>query len=123
MRTFVQKFSAELLEPADHDADVPMVPHLAAELWETLGHADALDRTAWPDRNAALAKEDQVEIVVQINGRIRGKALVTAGLSNEDLVDHARQDPKIKALLPDGNTKNIVVPNRLVNFIVPSPKE
>jgi leucyl-tRNA synthetase len=101
----------------------PMVPHLAAELWEMLGHAGALDRTAWPEYSAALAAEEQVEVVVQINGRVRGKILVDAGLSNEDLVARARQDPKIKVLLDGGSTKNIVVPNKLVNFIVPAPKE
>ena len=101
----------------------PMVPHLAAELWETLGHSGALDRTAWPDYSAELAAEEQVEVVVQINGRVRGKIVVDAGLNNEDLVERARQDPKIKALLDGGSAKNIVVPNKLVNFIVPSPKQ
>jgi leucyl-tRNA synthetase len=101
----------------------PMVPHLAAELWETLGHADALDRRAWPEYSAALASDEQVEIVIQVNGRVRGKILVSVGLSNEKLLDVARNDSKIKPLLAGGVTKSIVVPNKLVNFIVPAPKE
>src|SRR4029077_11903182 len=59
----------------------PMVPHLAEELWEILGHTgDTLAHAAWPKFVPELAVEDQVEIVVQINGRVKGKVAVEAGL-------------------------------------------
>ena len=59
----------------------PMTPHLAEELWEMLGHTGGLWIVKWPAFNAELAKEDEVEIVVQVNGRVRGKLVVAAGLS------------------------------------------
>jgi leucyl-tRNA synthetase len=60
----------------------PMAPHLAEELWQMLGHARSLG-AAWPEYVPQLAEEEQVEIVIQINGRVRGKMLVDSGLGEE----------------------------------------
>ncbi len=99
---------------------VPMVPHLAEELWEMLGHdGKTLTHAPWPKFVQELAAEDQVEVVVQINGRVKGKLLVESGLGEEDLVNRVVADPKIAKLL-DGLrvVKTIVVPNKLVNIVV-----
>jgi leucyl-tRNA synthetase len=97
----------------------PMTPHLAEELWEMLGHTGGLWTVKWPAFNAELAKEDEVEIVVQVNGRVRGKLVVAAGLSEAGVVAKAMADPAVAYHL-GGKTvvKQIVVPNKLVNLVV-----
>ena len=98
----------------------PMVPHLAEELWEILGHTqDTLAHAAWPKFVPELAAEDQVEIVVQVNGRVKGRMLVEAGLDKEALAERVLADPKIAQLL-DGHRviKRVAVPDKLVNLVV-----
>jgi leucyl-tRNA synthetase len=97
----------------------PLTPHLAEELWEMLGHSDGLWTVKWPAFSAELAKEDEVEIVVQVNGRVRGKLVVAAGLSEAGLVSKALADPAVAALVANKEVvKRIVVPNKLVNLVV-----
>jgi len=99
----------------------PMVPHLAEELWEILGHAPgmSLAHAPWPKFVAELAAEVQVEIVVQINGRVKGKVSVEAGLNKDELEKRALSDPKIAKLLEGQRIiKVIVVPDKLVNIVV-----
>jgi leucyl-tRNA synthetase len=98
----------------------PMVPHLSEELWEILGHTgDTLAHAAWPKFVPELAAEDQVEIVVQVNGRVKGKVSVEAGLEQDELRKRALSDPKIAKLLEGQRVlKVIVVPDKLVNFVV-----
>ena len=73
----------------------PMVPHLAEELWEILGHTqDTLAHAAWPKFVPELAAEDQVEIVVQVNGRVKGRMLVEAGLDKHELEKRVLSDPE-----------------------------
>jgi leucyl-tRNA synthetase len=97
----------------------PMAPHLAEELWEMLGHSEGLDATVWPEYVAELAHEQQVEVIIQINGRVRGKMLVERGLSEAELVERATADAKIRSFF-DGKRviKQVVVPDRLVNLVV-----
>src|SRR6267143_1932730 len=98
----------------------PMVPHLAEELWEMLGHTgETLVHAPWPKFVPELAAEDQVEVVVQINGRVRGKVQVESGMGEEELKKLVLSDPKVTKLL-DGLhiVKVVVVPDRLVNVVV-----
>src|ERR1700686_111602 len=98
----------------------PMVPHLAEELWEILGHTgDTLAHAAWPKFVPELAAEDQVEIVVQVNGRVKGKVSVEAGLDKDELEKRVLSDPKIAQLLDSKRVgKRVVVPDKLVNLVV-----
>jgi leucyl-tRNA synthetase len=98
----------------------PMVPHLSEELWEILGHTqETLAHGPWPKFVPELAVEDQVEIVVQINGRVKSKISVEAGLDKGELEKRVRSDPKIAILLEGKRVvKVIVVPDKLVNFVV-----
>jgi leucyl-tRNA synthetase len=98
----------------------PMVPHLAEELWANFGHTnDTLAHAAWPKFVPELAAEDQVEIVVQMNGRVKGRMLVEAGLDKTALEKRALSDPKIAQLLNGQRViKVIVVPDKLVNLVV-----
>jgi len=98
----------------------PMVPHLAEELWDMLGHSEQmLALTSWPTFIPELAAEDQVEVVVQFNGRMKGKVVVEAGLDKEVLAERVLSDPKIAQLLNGQRImKRIVVPDKLVNLVI-----
>ena len=98
----------------------PMVPHLAEELWEILGHTgDTLAHATWPKFVPELAVEDQVEIVVQINGRVKGKVSVEAGLNRDELEKRVLSEPKIAKLIEGRRViKVIAVPDKLVNIVV-----
>ncbi len=97
----------------------PFAPHLAEELWETLGHHGRLGQAAWPAFDPELASEDEFQIVVQVNGRVRGHVLATAGLPDEEVVRRALADPKLAPFLENKKVvKTVVVPNRLVNVVV-----
>jgi leucyl-tRNA synthetase len=99
----------------------PMVPHLAEELWEMLGHSagDTLAKARWPKFVAELAAEDEVEIVVQLNGRVKGKLPVAAGLSKDAMEKLVLSDSKFTQLLEGKRVvKIVVVPDKLVNLVV-----
>jgi leucyl-tRNA synthetase len=97
----------------------PFAPHIAEELWQVLGHNATLAYEAWPEYDEALTKEDTVEIPVQIRGKLRGKIRVPADISKADLETAARTDARIEQLLAGKQiVKTIVVPGRLVNFVV-----
>ena len=97
----------------------PFAPHLAAELWEQLGKPDSILRHAWPQFDEALAREDEIEIPVQMNGKLRSLVRVAIDATRDSLEQAARGDEKITAALA-GKTvvKVIVVPGKMVNFVV-----
>jgi leucyl-tRNA synthetase len=97
----------------------PMTPHLAEELWEMLGHSGGLWTVSWPAFNAELAKDEEVEIVVQVLGKVRGRLKVAAGASEEEVVGLAKADPGVAAHLV-GRTivKVIFVKDKLLNIVV-----
>jgi leucyl-tRNA synthetase len=97
----------------------PFAPYLAHELWEMIGEKSNLLREPWPKYDASLAKEDEIEIPVQINGKLRSRILVPAGTGDEAVRKLALADEKIRASL-DGKqvVKAIVVPGKLVNLVV-----
>ena len=97
----------------------PMTPHISEELWEMLGHQNGLWTEKWPQFNAELAKDEEVEIVVQINGRVRGKLKVAAGASQDELMKPAQTDPGIAAHLAGKTIKKVIfVPDKLLNIVV-----
>ena len=97
----------------------PMTPHIAAELWEILGHKDGQWMAPWPAFDAELARETEVEIVVQVNGRVRGKLKVSAGMPEEQVIPLAQAEPSVTQHL-DGKrvVKHIFVADKLVNLVV-----
>jgi leucyl-tRNA synthetase len=96
----------------------PYAPHVAEELWERLGH-ECLWEEPWPEADPALLEHETFELVVQVNGRVRDKVEVPVGLSEAELVDRAKELPRVRAHL-DGKEirKEIVVPGKLVNLVV-----
>ena len=97
----------------------PMAPHIAEELWEMLGHKELLANHPWPEYHPKLAEEERLEIVVQVNGKLRGRVSVESGLSESELRERALADPRIAQLVA-GKTlrKAIVIPDKLVNLVV-----
>jgi leucyl-tRNA synthetase len=97
----------------------PFAPHAAEELWELLGHTKTLAYEPWPTYDEAAIRETSVEIPVQILGKLRGKVVVAADADEKTIEAAARSDEKIAALL-EGKTvvKTIIVPKKLVNFVV-----
>ena len=97
----------------------PMTPHIAAEMWEMLGHEDGQWTAAWPAFDAELARETEVEIVVQVNGRVRGKLKVPAGMTEEQLIPLTATEPSVAPHLKGKRVvKHIFVPDKLVNLVV-----
>lgn len=97
----------------------PFAPHFAEEVWERLGSTDLLVHLAWPQANLALAEEPRVELVVQVNGRLRGKVIVEKGTAETEALERARNDPKVEAHLRGKSLlKTVFVPDRLLNLVV-----
>ncbi len=97
----------------------PLAPHIAEELWEMLGHSTGLSAAKWPAYRDDLAREEQFEVIIQINGRLRGKILVDDGFNDDETLDRALNDPRISVLI-DGKqvVKTVVVPKKLVNIVL-----
>ena len=96
----------------------PVCPHIAEELWEKLGYSNTIAYEAWPAYDEAKLVEDEVEIVIQVNGKVRAKLHVPADATKEQLEQLAMEDEKIKEQI-EGKTvrKVIAVPGKLVNIV------
>ena len=96
----------------------PFAPHIAEELWEGLGFPPFVATTAWPLADGELLTSDEALLVVQINGKVRGKLTVPAGMSENEAIAAARADAKVAAYL-DGRSiqKTVFVPDRLLSLV------
>jgi leucyl-tRNA synthetase len=96
----------------------PYAPHVCEELWGVLGHS-RLWETAWPVADEAKLQHDTVELVLQVNGKVRDRVQVPAGLSEDELIAHARASEKVMAHVNGAEERRvIVVPDKLVNIVV-----
>jgi leucyl-tRNA synthetase len=99
----------------------PFAPHIAEEMWEGLGHEGGLlkDGPRWPVVDPELARREELEIPIQVNGKLRSRVIAAPDISEEDLRASALADEKVRALI-DGHevVKVIVVPRRLVNVVI-----
>jgi leucyl-tRNA synthetase len=97
----------------------PFAPYLAHELWDGLGRKESLLRAPWPKYDSELAKEEELQIPVQVNGKLRGLITVPADASEAMILETALADEKVKAHIAGKTTvKKIVVPGKLVNIVV-----
>ncbi len=97
----------------------PMVPHICHALWEMLGHETSLIDQHWPAVDESALSRDLVDIVVQVNGKLRGKISVAADADKETIIEQALADPNAQRFIGDSEVrKTIVVPGRLVNIVV-----
>jgi len=97
----------------------PFAPYLSHELWEMLGEKCNLLKASWPKYDAALAKEEEVEIPVQVNGKLRSRVTVPADAAEDFVVERALADEKVKAAIAGKQiVKKIFVPGKLLNIVV-----
>jgi len=96
----------------------PVAPHIGEEIWSKLGHSDSIAYATWPAYDEAKLVEDEIEIVVQINGKVRAKLLVAKDASREQMEQIALSDESVKEQV-EGKTvrKIIAVPGKLVNIV------
>ena len=97
----------------------PFAPHLAEELWEQLGHPASIQAVPWPSYDPALIVDDEVEIGVQVNGKVRGRARLSRTATEADARAAALSDENVRKFLEGKAEKKLVyVPGRVLNFIV-----
>ena len=95
----------------------PYTPHVCEELWGVLGH-ERLWLEPWPVADESLLQRDTVELVLQVNGKVRDRVQVPAGLSDAELTERARASEKVQAHLDGEEKRVIVVPDKLVNIVI-----
>ncbi|MSR22088.1 MAG: leucine--tRNA ligase [Gemmatimonadetes bacterium] len=98
----------------------PFCPHLAEELWSRLGHgASVFEGASWPSFDPEKAREDTVELAIQVNGKVRGTIALARGTSEEEALALARKEPNVARYLEDVELHRVVyVPDRLLNLVV-----
>jgi leucyl-tRNA synthetase len=121
---FVNFFTKETVRPRSAMETLvlllsPLAPHLAEELWQALGHSESLAYHPWPAYDEALTKLSEIEVPLQINGKLRAKVVVPAGCAEAELEHAARNHDRLQELLGGKSiVKVIVVKDRMVNFVV-----
>ncbi|MFA6410559.1 MAG: leucine--tRNA ligase [Candidatus Buchananbacteria bacterium] len=97
----------------------PFAPHITEELWEQLGYKKSISCQEWPQFNSALIKEEEVELVVQVNGKFRDRIKVSPDVTEQRVEILARESEKVNKYLEGKVVKNIIfVPGRLINFVI-----
>jgi leucyl-tRNA synthetase len=97
----------------------PFAPHIAEELWEILGEKSSLSYEAWPGFDAALAKDDTLQLAVQVMGKTRGTVEVEAGADQQTVEKLAKEIPQVQNQLSGKQIKKVIfVPNKIINFVV-----
>ncbi len=97
----------------------PFAPHITAELWEQIGEKESILKESWPVWDEEIAKEEEIELVIQINGKLRGKIMIPSGLDDDTVKEKAFSDPKIQEQIRGKTLKKIVVvKGKLVNMVM-----
>lgn len=97
----------------------PFTPHICEEMWHELGKEESLIGVRWPDYDESALVDDVKTIVIQINGKLKERLSLPAGLSGADLEEKVLEEPNVASLIQDVNVvKTIAVPDKLVNFVV-----
>ena len=97
----------------------PFTPHICEEMWSALGHTESLTEVGWPAYDESALEQDTIEIIVQINGKLKEKMQIASGLDRAALEEQVRANEKVQALIEGKNVvKTIAVPDKLVNFVV-----
>lgn len=97
----------------------PFAPHVTEELWSLMGKSVMIAGSQWPKLNEASLKTDEIEVVVQVNGKVRSKISVSAGASKEEVEESALNDEKVKEWVEGKEVKKIIyVPGKLVSIVI-----
>ena len=96
----------------------PMTPHFCSELWEITGHEELLENQSWPTFNPESAKDEEIIVVLQVNGKVRSRLLVSPDIGNDELKELSLLDDKVQKFVGNKPIKKvIVVPKKLVNVV------
>lgn len=96
----------------------PIAPHIGEELWDRLGHENTITYQPWPTFDESLLVDDEVEIVVQVNGKVRAKINIPKDLSKEEMQDLALSNDNVKMSIEGKEVKKVIaVPQKLVNIV------
>ncbi|GAI42948.1 unnamed protein product, partial [marine sediment metagenome] len=96
----------------------PTAPHLAEELWQQMGHSYSIHNQSWPRWDEELAKDEEITLVVQVNGKLRDRMVVPASITEAEARQAALESQRVKAYLEGKEVvKTIYVPGRLVNLV------
>jgi leucyl-tRNA synthetase len=96
----------------------PVCPHIAEELWSKLGHHESITFSTWPTFDESKLVDNEIEIVIQVNGKVRAKKMVPVGSSKEQLEELAKADEAIQAQLAGKTIRKVIaVPGKLVNIV------
>jgi leucyl-tRNA synthetase len=96
----------------------PMVPHLAEELWQRLGHEGLLVEAAWPEADPRWLAEDEVTIAIQVMGKLRATLRLPKGIQKDDAVAAAMADANVTRAIGDKPLKRVIfVPDKIVNLV------
>jgi leucyl-tRNA synthetase len=97
----------------------PIVPHICEELWEMMGHTDSITKVPWPEYEPEAIRDEEVLMVIQVNGKLRGRIIVGVHASEDEVRESVLGNPRVQELLKDQPLKKFVlVPRRLVNLVV-----
>ena len=97
----------------------PLAPHIAEELWQRMGNPASIANAPWPTHDASKIVSDQIKIIIQVNGKLRGELQVSKSISKEDILSLAKTQDRVASNLADKSiVKEIYVPGKIVNFVV-----
>jgi len=97
----------------------PFAPHISEEMWERLGHKDSIQREKWPEYDMRMIEQEQVLIVVQVNGKVRSRVNINASLSEEEVLKEAMNDKKVSDWIRNKEiVKHVYVPQKLINIVI-----
>jgi len=97
----------------------PFAPHICQELWEVLGHWRSVIKESWPKYDPEAIKQEEMLIVIEVNGKVRSKVEVPVNLEEEEIKRRAQLDERVRKYIEDKRIKQIIyVPKRLVNIVV-----
>ncbi|MFA6918653.1 MAG: class I tRNA ligase family protein [Patescibacteria group bacterium] len=109
-KEFVEKFLIIL---------APFAPHMTEELWNKLGHKESIFKEAWPKYDESKIKDEEIELVIQINGKVRAKLKLPVDISEADAIKLAKEDDNVKKYLEGAEIKKtIFVANKLISFVI-----
>ena len=98
---------------------MPFAPHISSELWQQLGNNNFIEESGWPEWDEEMLKTSEIQIVVQVNGKLRGKIKISTELEKQQILEKAKQEENVAKFLADKEiVKEIVVPGKLINFVV-----
>ena len=98
---------------------MPFAPHISSELWQQLGNNNFIEESGWPEWDEEMLKTSEIQIVVQVNGKLRGKIKISTELEKQQILEKAKQEENVAKFLADKEIiKEIVISGKLINFVV-----